>query len=76
MHECAPKEICLCLDNEEKPNEEEYFNKLYNICKKYNNYATFSFIYDDINLTLKKDSPVDQGEAVFLELLSRRRHVK
>lgn len=76
MRECNPKEICLCLDNEEKPHHEDYFNKLYGICKKYNKYATFSFIYDDSGLTRKKDSPVDQGEAVFLKLLAKRRIIK
>lgn len=73
---CHPQEIVLCLDNEEKPGEEVYFNKLYNVCKKYSSLCNFSFIYDREGLTDKKDSPVDKGEEVFRELLRRRVKVK
>lgn len=76
MHYCNPREICLCLDNEEKPNKDDYFNKLRAICLKYRNYTNFSFIYDNLGLTQKKDSPVDQGEDVFLRLLEKRRIIK
>lgn len=66
----------LCFDNEELAAKHEYFDKLYNICNKYKNYCNFSFIYDDRNLTNKKDSPTDKGEAIFKELVSKRRRVK
>lgn len=72
MKYCQPKEIILCLDNEELKGEDKYFNKLYGICKKYNLYSTFSFIYDRYNLTNLKDSPTDKGEQIFLELLKTR----
>lgn len=76
LKECAPSEIVLCLDNEEKPNEDKYFNKLYSICKKYSNYCNFSFVYDRKHLTDYKDSPTDKGEAIFKELLKGRVKVK
>lgn len=72
MKKCFPREIVLCFDKEEKPGEEKYFNKLWNICKKYGNYCNFSFIYDREDLLDLKDSPTDRGEEVFLKLLDKR----
>ena len=70
---CHPQEIVVCFDKEEvSKNEETYFNKLYNMCLKYKNYANFSFIYDKENLLDLKDSPSDKGEEVFLKLLRAR----
>lgn len=76
LKECSPKEIVLCLDNEEKPGEEKYFNKLYSICEKYKQYCNFSFIYDRNHLTKIKDSPTDCGEEIFKKLLKGRVKVK
>lgn len=76
MRECAPTEIVLCFDKEELPGEEKYFNKLYSICKKYNQYANFSFIYDREGLLKLKESPTDRGEEVFTKLLEKRVRVK
>ena len=42
------------------------------MCKKYKNYAQFSFIYDKENLLELKDSPTDKGEDIFLKLLKKR----
>ena len=75
MRNCAPSEIILCFDKE-KDKKDEYFNKLYNLCSKYKNYANFSFIYDDKNLLELKDSPCDKGENIFRQLLERRIKVK
>ena len=72
MKKCFPREIVLCFDKEEKPGEEKYFNKLWNICRKYGNYCNFSFIYDREDLLDLKDSPTDKGEEVFLKLLDKR----
>ncbi len=72
VKECHPQEIILCFDKEELPNEEIYFNKLYSIGKRYQDYANFSFIYDMENLLKLKDSPTDKGEEVFEKLLKRR----
>lgn len=76
MRECAPKEIVLCFDNEEKNKEDKYFNKLWDVCKKYNNYCNFSFIYDRDGLLEYKDSPSDKGRDIFEELLKGRVRIK
>lgn len=76
MRYCAPKYIVICFDNEEEANSEKYFQKLYAICKKYNNYCSMSFIYDRENITKKKDSPSDNGEEIFTKLLETRVIVK
>ncbi len=76
LKECHPREIVLCLDNEELPGEDLYFNKLYKICEKYKNYCNFSFVYDRKHLTKQKDSPTDCGEEVFRRLLKERVRVK
>ena len=70
------REIIICFDNEELPGKDQYFNKLFELCKKYNHYCNFSFIYDRKNLTNKKDSPSDKGEEIFKELLKGRVMVK
>lgn len=76
MRSAAPSNIVICFDKEELPNEDYYFNKLYNMCKKYNSQANFSFIYDTDDLLELKDSPFDKGEEVFKKLLEKRVIVK
>lgn len=73
---CKPQEIVICFDKEEKKGEDIYFNKLYTLCKKYTQYANFSFIYDRLGLLNLKDSPTDRGEEVFKKLLEKRVRVK
>lgn len=72
LKNCYPKEIVIAYDKEEKPGQEEYFNKLYNLCKKYSNYCNMSFIYDRQNLLKLKDSPTDKGFEIFKKLFDRR----
>lgn len=76
MRYARPREIVLCFDNEEKAGSDIYFQKLWKMCSKYKNYSNFSFIYDRNNLTKKKNSPVDEGQEKFEELLKRRVIVK
>lgn len=76
MKYCAPAEIVICFDNEEKPGEDKYFNKLLKIGEKYKNYCNFSFIYDRKGLTKLKDSPSDNGEEIFNKLLESRVMIK
>lgn len=76
MSETRPKEIVICFDKEEKPGSEDYFNKLYNIGKKYQNYCDFSFIYDRENLLEMKDSPTDKGADIFWKLYNRRVRIR
>ena len=73
---CQPDSIVLCFDKEELPGESKYFNKLYEICKKYQQYCEFSFIYDRENLLDLKDSPTDKGEEIFKKLLQKRVRVQ
>lgn len=76
MRHCAPNEIVICFDKEELSGETKYFNKLYELCKKYTQYCQFSFIYDRMDLLGMKDSPSDRGEEVFKKLLEKRVRVK
>lgn len=69
---CHPQEIVICFDKEELPHEDKYFNHLYELCKKYQAYTNFSFIYDKENLLDLKDSPTDKGEDIFIKLLQKR----
>ena len=73
---CRPREVVICYDKEQKGNSDEYFNKLYQMGKKYNNYCNFSFIYDFNNLLNSKDSPFDKGEKTFKILLQQRVKIK
>lgn len=73
---CQVRNIVVCYDNEENRGEDKYFNKLYNMCKKYTNYCNMSFIYDRDFLLPKKASPSDRGEEIFDKLLERQVRVK
>lgn len=72
LRSCYPREIILCYDNEEEPGKDKYFNKLYQMCKKYTNYVNMSFVYDRKGLSKLKDSPTDNGQEVFEQLLRCR----
>lgn len=66
------REVIIGFDKEEKRGEDLYFNKLWKLCRKYNKYCNFSFIYDNENLLELKDSPTDKGKEIFDRLVSRR----
>lgn len=74
------EEVIIGFDKEyEVVNSKEgnnYFEKLYNLCKKYDKYYNFSFIFDKENLLDYKDSPIDKGKDVFEKLLNQRVIVK
>ncbi len=72
MRAAQPREIIICFDKEEKGGNGKYFDKLYSIGKKYQNYCDFSFIYDRENLLDMKDSPTDKGSEVFWKLYKKR----
>jgi len=72
MRTSHPREIIIAHDNEEEKGSEKYFNKLYGMCKKYSNRANMSFIYDRKGLSKLKDSPTDNGQEVFEQLLKSR----
>ena len=73
---CFVKDIVVCFDREELPGEDKYFNKLYQMCKKYTNYCNISFIYDREGILPMKASPSDKGEKKFRQLLDERVKVK
>jgi len=75
---CNVKEVVICFDRqfETKEEEEKYYNKLYDLCKKYNHYCTMSFIFDEKKLLKYKNSPIDQGKEIFEKLVSERRFVR
>lgn len=74
------EEITIAFDKEyEKYNSEEgkeYFDKLENLCRKYLNYCNFSFIFDKENLLKLKDSPIDRGKNIFLQLYEKRIQIR
>lgn len=67
------RKILLAFDKEgENYKEQEiYFNKLNNLCKRYKNYCQMGFIYDNGNLLHLKDSPLDRGPEIFKKLVKR-----
>ena len=73
MRECQPKEVIICFDKEEEEGKNIYFNKLYDMAKKYSNYSNFSFLYDMDNSLKMKESPTDKGKEVFEHLLNKGR---
>lgn len=77
---CSFDEIIIGFDKEySEPNSEKgrnYFEKLWNIGKKYSHYSNFSFIFDKEGLLDQKDSPIDRGKKVFLQLLEDRIYIK
>lgn len=73
-------EIVIALDKEYSDSKSEkawaYRKKLEDICKKYTNHATMSYIWDYKNLLNEKDSPFDKGKEVFEELFKHRIKVR
>jgi len=49
-----------------------WVKKLKDINKKYSKYIKISYIFDKENLLGYKDSPIDRGKEVFLELFNKR----
>jgi teichoic acid transport system ATP-binding protein len=70
------KEANIDLDSNKKEfNDEEHkklVRNLKNIHKKYGAYVQISYLFDKWDLLGYKDSPIDQGKDVFLELFKRR----
>ena len=73
-------EIVVALDKEytswRDSKAKKYREKLINLCKKYNKFASFSYIWDYDNLLDEKDSPYDKGKEVFEELFKNRIKVR
>ena len=62
--------ILIAFDKEGKTwkEQESYYNKLTDLCKKYRNKVKIGFIFDKNNLLNLKDSPFDKGKEIFLKL--------
>ena len=73
---CGAKEIIIAFDKEYKNKKDiknqQYYNKLYEIAKRYSLYCNISFIFDFWNTIQEKDSPIDKGIEKFNYLLERR----
>lgn len=73
---CSVEEIIICFDKEYDMagalDGQKYFQKLWDLCKKYSPYCNMSFVFDREHLLDKKDSPIDKGKDVFLELYKKR----
>lgn len=70
------EEIIICFDKQFKePNDDEFkklVKNLKNINKKYSQFVKISFLFDKWNLIGYKDSPIDCGKDIFLELFKKR----
>ena len=77
---CNVQEVIIAFDKEfsdyNSKKADNYFNKLYELGKQFNNYAKISFIYDTKNLLDEKDSPVDKGKEIFEELYHSRIYIR
>lgn len=74
--ECGAKEIIIAFDRQFQEFGDEEFKrltrKLTNIHNKYKNYVNISFIFDKKKITGYKDSPIDCGKEIFLNLFKER----
>ena len=73
-------EITVALDKEytdwRTDKAKRYREKLENMCRKYKNQATFSYIWDFDNVLEEKDSPFDKGKKIFEYLYKNRIKVR
>ena len=74
--EAGAKEIIIAFDRQFKEiGDEEFYRLKKNLIKineKYSNDIIVSFIFDKNKLTNYKDSPIDCGKEIFLELFKER----
>lgn len=70
------EEIIIAYDKQFKEKGDKEFDKLIknftNIAKKYGNRIKISFMFDKGNLLGYKDSPIDKGKDIFIELYRNR----
>lgn len=73
------KEIVIAFDKQFKEVGDEEWKKLvdkyYMLNSKYGNSVKISFLFDDKDLLDYKDSPIDKGKDIFLQLFQERRMI-
>ena len=73
-------EIVIAFDKEYKDWQSQkaitYREKIENMCRRYKNQATFSYLWDRDNLLQEKDSPFDKGKDIFDYLYKNRIKVR
>ena len=73
---CGAKEIIIAFDRQfEQISDNEFTHLKRNLLKlgqKYNNEVNLSFIFDKHMITNYKDSPIDCGKDIFLQLFKER----
>ena len=71
--EAGAERVLIAFDNEGTTQEEKfkYFEKLRNLCLKYQNYCVMGFVFDRSGLLKLKQSPFDCGPEVATKLLSK-----
>jgi len=73
-------EIIIALDKEytdwRTDKARKYKKRIETLCKQYENYASFSYIWDYDNVLEEKDSPFDKGKEVFEHLYKTRVKVR
>ena len=74
LYDLGIDELIIAFDREgEKDNKTNYVKKFYEFDKKYSPYTKVSFIFDKDGEYLDyKDSPVDKGKDIFIELFNQR----
>lgn len=75
LKHCAPQEIVICFDKEDKKGEDKHLERVCEIGRKYKEKCNFSYVRDMNELLDLKDSPVDKGEEVFRQLLRERKKI-
>lgn len=73
---CNVQEIIFAYDREEKGNEEKYFNKLYQMGKKYSQYCKMSFIYNNKELEMKENMFDKRNKELIAKLIKQRVEIK
>lgn len=73
-------EIVIAFDKEyddwDSPEGRKYEKKLRDICNKYKDLVSCSYIFDRKGLLDRKDSPVDKGKEVWEQLFQKRTRVR
>lgn len=74
--EAGAEEIIVAFDRQfQELGDKEFKHLTANLTKihnKYKNFATISFIFDKKMITGYKDSPIDCGKEIFLQLFKER----